>query len=203
MSKKLNENNMGDLLVAGGVRTLLSGLGGVGAYSVAPSSFNPMMKAAYAGAGGALGQRLSNFVLNKMGKNVYVDPRRRKYLAGPGGKLKKNMKESAVGLTALSALGGLGAAGGRRIFNKLATKHKYDDDYSFITGPLRDRYSKIGFDAVLNAPSGLDYAKVKQKATMGAYARDKALATGIGAIALPALTYAGYKLLRGRRKKKR
>lgn len=314
MSKKLNENNIGDLLVAGGVRTLLSGLGGVGAYSVAPSSFNPMMKAAYAGAGGALGHRLSNLALNKMGKNVYIDPRRRKYVPGPGGRLKKKktlketrgggsgpllpfntqraargmktynpiqdtmgpysgsriadqrsalqgpgsnpfvklgigakkighndkaitiaaagglggvlagdaiskrpgkyegslskaerstMKESAGGLAALSALGGLGAAGGRRIFDKLATPYKLDDDYSFIAGPLGDRYSKIGFDAAAKAPAGSDYSAISQKATMGAYARDRALATGVGAVALPALTYAGYKLLRNRMKKKK
>lgn len=205
MSKKLNENNIGDLLVAGGVRTLLSGLGGVGAYSVAPSYYNPMMKAAYAGAGGALGHRLSNFALNKMGKNVYVNPLKRKYVPGPGGRLKKKktLKESAAGLTALTALGGLGAAGGRRIFNKLGTPYKVNDNLSFIAGPLGDRYSRIGFDAVNNAPAGSDYSAIRQNAVLGTYARDRALATGLGAVALPALTYAGYKLLKGRRKKKR
>ena len=207
MSKKLNENNMGDLLVAGGVRTLLSGLGGVGAYSVAPTSFSPMMKAAYAGAGGALGHRLSNFALNKMGKNVYVDPLKRKYVAGPGGNLKKKkktLKENATGLAALSALGGLGAAGSRRLFNKLAYPVEYGSGNKFMEGPLRGRYREAGIDYALS-PENIDkeFNQTVHDGATNLLNRDRAIATGIGAVALPALTYAGYKLLKGRRKKKR
>ena len=113
------------------------------------------------------------------------------------------LRESALGLTALSGLAGAGAYAGDKLFNKLASTYKVDDDLTIVTGPLSGRYTDIGFRASNKAPAGSDYSAVRQNASLNAMRRDKALTTALGAAAVPTLAYAGYKYLKNRRKKGR
>ena len=110
----------------------------------------------------------------------------------------------------LAALAGAGALAGSKAFGLLARTGQVGDNNPYIAGPLMRRYIRKGVfgarDRVERTGADLtrdEFDKLRSQLSVNALNRDKALAAVIGAAAVPALAYAGYKHLKKRRRSKK